>query len=107
MRVRTRLSLGRRQRDRRREGCWPRRWLRNGRPVARRLPGDSSFTIDLAPSGMTQVNDLLARLPAGARDGLIVRVGVVSDEGALVAYLSQVNNTTNDASYQEGFRFGY
>jgi hypothetical protein len=32
---------------------------------------------------------------------------VVSDEGAILAYLSEVDNRTNDASYREGFRFGY
>jgi len=70
-------------------------------------PGNSSFTVDLAPFGMTQVNDVLARLDSGERTGLIVRTAVVSQQGAILAYLSEVDNRTNDASYQEAFRFGY
>lgn len=70
-------------------------------------PGNSSFWVDLSPYGMTQVNDLLARLQPGQRRGLIVRTSVTSDEGAILAYLSEVDNRTNDASYQEAFRFGY
>ncbi len=70
-------------------------------------PGSSSFTIDLEPFDMTQLSDLLNRLPAGEREGLIIRVGVTSAEGAILAYLSEVDNTTNDASYQEGFRFSF
>lgn len=75
----------------------------DGQPLA----GNSSFTVELPAFGMTQVNDLLARLPAGERHGLIVRAGVTSDEGAVIAYLSEVDNTTNDASFQEGFRFAF
>jgi hypothetical protein len=71
------------------------------------VPGDSSFTIDLPPYGMTQVNDLLARLEPGQRNGLVVRASVVSNEGAILAYVSEVDNQTNDASYREAFRFGY
>jgi hypothetical protein len=56
---------------------------------------------------MTQINDLLARLTPGIREGLIVRAGVSSAEGAVLAYVSTVDNATNDASYQQGFRFGY
>ncbi len=56
---------------------------------------------------MKQLNDLLARLSDGEREGLIVRVGITSAEGAILAYLSEVNNTTNDASFQEGFRFAF
>ena len=70
-------------------------------------PGDSSFTVDLEPFDMTQLNDVLNRLPAGERQGLIIRVGITSAEGAILAYLSEVDNTTNDASYQEGFRFSF
>jgi hypothetical protein len=70
-------------------------------------PGDSAFTVDLAPFDMTQVGDVLSRLPAGEREGLIIRVGVTSAEGAILAYLSEVDNTTNDASFQEGFRFSF
>jgi len=70
-------------------------------------PGASSFTLDLPPYGMTQVNGVLERLGPGDRHGLIVRVGVISDEGAVTAYTSTVDNTTNDASYQQGSRFAY
>ena len=70
-------------------------------------PGNSSFSVDLAPFDMTQVNDLLQRLPAGQREGIIVRAGVTSADGAIMAYISEVDNATNDASYQEGFRFAF
>jgi len=70
-------------------------------------PGDSSFTVDLAPFDMTQLSNVLNRLPAGEREGLIIRVGITSAEGAILGYLSEVDNTTNDASYQEGFRFSF
>lgn len=70
-------------------------------------PGNSSFTVELPAYGMTQLNDLLTRLSPGNREGLIVRVGVSSGQGAVLAYVSTVDNTTNDASYQQGFRFGY
>ncbi len=70
-------------------------------------PGNSSLAVEIQPYGMTQINDLLARLPPGERAGLIVRAGVTSGEGAVLAYVSTVDNATNDASYQQGFRFGY
>ena len=70
-------------------------------------PGDSSFTVELQPYGMRQLNDVLARLVPGDRQGLIVRTSVVSAQGAILSYLSEVDNRTNDASYQEAFRFGY
>jgi len=70
-------------------------------------PGDSSFTIDLKPFDMKQVNDILARINAGTREGLIIRAGVEASTGAIMAYATVVNNTTNDSSYQEGFRFGF
>jgi hypothetical protein len=63
-------------------------------------PGDSSFTLD-------QVNDILKRLTAGSREGLIIRAGVTSEEGAIFSYLTDVDNTTNDSSYQSGFRFAF
>ena len=56
---------------------------------------------------MRQVNDVLTRLEPGSRAGLVVRASVASDEGAIVAYLSTVDNATNDPSYQEAFRFAY
>jgi len=70
-------------------------------------PGDSSFTLGLEPFGMTQVNDILKRLTAGSREGLIIRAGVTSEEGAIFSYLTDVDNTTNDSSYQSGFRFAF
>lgn len=70
-------------------------------------PGSPSFTLELPPFGMTQVNGLLDRLEPGVREGLIVRVGVTSAQGAVTAYTSTVDNTTNDASYQQGARFAY
>lgn len=70
-------------------------------------PGNSTLTVNLAPFSMTQINDLLARLPQADREGLIIRAGVTSSEGAVLAYVSTVDNATNDASYQQGFRFGY
>ena len=69
--------------------------------------GYSSFQVELAGFGMTQINDVLGPLEPGQHTGLIIRTSVVSDEGALMSYLSTVDNSTNDASYQEGFRFGY
>lgn len=68
-------------------------------------PGNSTFALDLPPYGMTQVNGLFDRLEPGDREGLIVRVGVTSGQGAITAYVSTVDNTTNDASYQQGSRF--
>jgi hypothetical protein len=70
-------------------------------------PGNSSFTLDLEPFGTTQVNDALKRLTAGERDGLIIRAGVTSSEGAILTYLTDVDNTTNDSSYEAGFRFAF
>jgi hypothetical protein len=70
-------------------------------------PGDSSFTLELEPFGMTQENDILKRLTAGEREGLIIRAGVTSVEGAIFTYLTDVDNTTNDSSYQAGFRFAF
>jgi hypothetical protein len=75
----------------------------NGDPA----PGNSSFSVDLSPFGMKQINDVLDRLPSGAREGLIIRTGITSANGALMGYLSEVDNTTNDASYQEGFKFAF
>ena len=70
-------------------------------------PGDSSFTVNLEAFDTTQVNDILKRLPAGQRDGLIIRAGVTSSEGAILSYLTNVDNTTNDSTYQAGFRFAF
>jgi len=71
-------------------------------------PGNNtSFTVDLEPFGMTQINDLLRRVTGGDQDGLIVRAGVTSVAGAILTYVTDVNNTTNDSSYQAGFRFAF
>lgn len=70
-------------------------------------PGTSSFTVALQPYDMQQKDDILAGLPAGSRQGLIVRASVSSGDGAILGYLSEVDNTTNSGSYQESFRFGY
>ncbi len=75
----------------------------DGQPAA----GDASFTVDLLPFDMTQVGDVLSRISAGQGDGLIVRATITSDSGGILAYLSTVDNTTNDPSYQEAFRFGF
>jgi hypothetical protein len=69
-------------------------------------PGDSSFTVTLQPFDMTQRGDVLARLGSELVEGAIIRVSVTSDDGAVLAYLSTVDNSTNDASYQPAFRFG-
>jgi len=70
-------------------------------------PGSSSFTVELSPYAMTQLKDVLARLDPGQGQGPIIRAAVVSPQGAVLAYLSEVDNLTNDASYQEPLRFGY
>ena len=70
-------------------------------------PGNSSFTVDLQPFEMRQVNDVLNRLDSGERQGLIIRAGIDSGNGGILAYLSEVDNQTNDASYQDGFRFAF
>ena len=69
-------------------------------------PGDSAFTLELAPYEMRQIGDVFARLGPDPLSGVIVRVGVTSDDGAVLAYLSTVDNATNDAAYEAGFRFG-
>ena len=70
-------------------------------------PGDTSFTVDLEPFGMTQINNILKRVTGGEQDGLIIRASVTSVAGAILAYLTDINNTTNDSSYQAGFRFAF
>lgn len=70
-------------------------------------PGDTSFTVDLEPFGMTQINNILKRVTGGDQDGLIIRASVTSVAGAILTYLTDINNTTNDSSYQAGFRFAF
>jgi len=71
-------------------------------------PGNNtSFTVNLEPFGMTQINDILKRVTGGDQDGLIIRAAVTSVAGAILSYVTDVNNTTNDSSYQAGFRFAF
>ena len=71
-------------------------------------PGNNtSFTVNLEPFGMTQINDILRRVTGADQDGLIIRASVTSVAGAILSYLTDVNNTTNDSSYQGGFRFAF
>lgn len=70
-------------------------------------PGTSSLTMTLQAYDMQQKDDILAGLPAGQRQGLIVRASVSAGDGAIMSYLSVVDNTTNAANYQEAFRFGF
>lgn len=63
-------------------------------------PGSSSFTVSLPPFGMTQENDVLARLAPGERRGLLVRARVLTPGGAAFAFLSEVDNETNSPAYQ-------
>lgn len=70
-------------------------------------PGTSTFTVALEPYDMHQKDDILAGLGAGQRQGLVVRASVSQGDGAILGYLSVVDNTTNAANYQEAFRFGY
>ena len=71
-------------------------------------PGNNiSFTVDLEPFGMTQINDILKRVTGGDQDGLIIRAAVTSVVGAILTYVTDVNNTTNDSAYQAGFRFAF
>ena len=59
------------------------------------------------PGGMGNMGGTGGMGGPGDRRGLIIRAAVVSQRGAILAYLSEVDNRTNDASYQEAFRFGY
>jgi hypothetical protein len=43
----------------------------------------------------------------GGRDGLVIRAALTSVAGAILTYVTDVNNTTNDSSYQAGFRFAF
>lgn len=70
-------------------------------------PGASTLTTPLLPYDMRQLDDIFAALTPGNRQGLAVRVSVSRGDGAVLAYLSEVDNTTNSGSYQEAFRFSY
>ncbi len=70
-------------------------------------PGTSTFTVNLQPYDMQEKDKIFAGLTAATSQGLIVRAGVSSGDGAFLAYLSEVDNTTNAPATKEGFRFGY
>jgi hypothetical protein len=70
-------------------------------------PGASNFTVSLQPFDMQQRDDIFAGLASGTRQGLIVRASVSQGNGAVLAYLSTVDNTTNAANYEEAFRFEF
>jgi hypothetical protein len=63
-------------------------------------PGFSPFPVTLPPFGMAQEADLLARLAPGERQGLLVRVRVLTPGGAAFAFLSEIDNGTNSPFYQ-------
>jgi len=69
--------------------------------------GSVPFTVVLEPFDMNQVDDVLARLSVTSRPGIVLRAWVSTGEGAILAYLSEVDNVTNSGSYQEAFRFGF
>lgn len=67
------------------------------------VSGFEPFTVSLPPLGVKQVNDLLGNLPDEEHAGLVVQVRLVGEEGALIAYLCDVDNTSNDPTYQEAY----
>jgi len=69
--------------------------------------GTSTLTTSLLPYDMRQLDDIFAALTPGNRQGLVIRVSVSQGDGAVLAYLSEVDDTTNSGSYQEAFRFSY
>lgn len=71
------------------------------------VPGTSTLNVMLLPYDMRQLDDIFAGLTAGNRQGLVIRISVTAGDGAVLAYLSEVDNTTNSGSYQEAFRFAY
>ena len=73
----------------------------SGAPVA----GFAPLPVALAPFDMRQLDDVLASV-TGYPSGLVVRVSVSAGNGAVLAYLSEADNTTNSGAYQELFRFG-
>lgn len=66
-------------------------------------PGATSFEIELPVFGVRQIGDLLQRVESGVRQSLRVEVTLKGGQGAILGYLSEVDNTTNDSSYQEAF----
>jgi len=72
-----------------------------GEPV----PSFEAVVVDLAPFDMKQQGDVLGTLEGIEATGLVLRATVTSGEGAIVGYLSEVDNRTNSGSYQEAFRF--
>lgn len=74
-----------------------------GQPV----PGRSAMTVALQPYDMKQLDDILTGLEPATSQGLVVQATIAQGEGGILAYLSEVDNTTNSGSYQEAFRFAY
>ncbi len=72
---------------------------RDGQPA----PGSATIPVELPPFGNTQLGDVLDGLYPGGGEALRVEARLVSSGGALMGYLSEVDNTTNDSSYQEAF----
>ncbi len=67
------------------------------------------LTVELAPFGATQINDLsglLETMGVGECGWVAVTAEVVPETGALIAYLCEVDNTTNAPTYQEAFAAG-
>ena len=67
------------------------------------VPGFEPLTVSLPPFGVKQINDLLGGLPDEEHAGLVVQARLVGEQGALIAYLSDVDNTSNDPTYQEPY----
>ncbi len=76
-------------------------------PDGQPAQGAPTFTVVLQPYDMQQRDDILAGVTGAAGQPLIVRASVSSGDGAILGYLSVVDDVTNAANYQEAFRFGY
>lgn len=66
-------------------------------------PGSTPLEVELSPFGCRQIRDILQHLTPAGHQGLRVQARLVSSGGALLGCLSEVDNTTNDSSYQEAF----
>ena len=71
-------------------------------PDGTAAPGTSSFRVTLPPFGTTQENDVLSRLGAGERPGLLVKARLLTPGARGFAFLSDVDNGTNSPCYQQG-----
>jgi hypothetical protein len=78
-------------------------FLADGSPV----PGFTPMNVTLQPYDMQQLDAIFAALGGASYDGVAIRATVTSTEGAIVSYVSQVDDTTNSGSYQQAFRFGF